>query len=220
MLNILLLCDDKWHPGEVFERGLVRPLSQKGVHFDVVKAPRDILTKEMIRTFDVIINARGHSYSAANPAAWFSEGETDVMPEDLADYVREGGGFLALHGGNTYKTDRLPTMTELIGNDFIGHPKMCPIRAFPVGSHPITQGIEPCMIRDEHYMLDIHCEDADVFYKSTSDTEAGTQIAGYTRNYGEGRICVLTPGHTQAVLETEAYAKVLYNAILWCAKQI
>lgn len=220
MVNVLLLCDDKWHPGEIFERGMVKPLSQKGICFDVVKNPRDILTKKMIRTYDVIINARGNSFSAANTAPWFSEGETDVMPEDFTAYVQEGGGFIALHGGNTYKTEHLPGMTSLIGNDFIGHPSQCPITAYPVGDHPITKGVGTCSFSDEHYMLDIHCDDAVVFYQSTSDTSAGTQVAGYTRQVGEGRVCVLTPGHTTSVLETEEYAKVLYNAILWCAKQL
>ena len=42
-MNILLLCDDLWHPGEVVTRGL-RPLQKLGYALDVVTAPKDILT--------------------------------------------------------------------------------------------------------------------------------------------------------------------------------
>lgn len=216
-MKILVLCDDLWHPGEVIERGIA-PLRELGYDFDFVKAPKDILTVKMIRRYEVIINARGNCHSPGNASApWFEPNVTAVMPDDFRAYVEEGYGFIALHAGNTYSRSGLTAMAELIGNDFVGHPPQCSVTAKPVGNHMITDGVEEFVIRDEHYIIDVHAEDADVFLTTTSETNAGTQIAGYTRTIGKGRLCCLTPGHNCAIFEDENFAKLLCNAIDWCA---
>ena len=97
-MNVLVLCDDLWHPGEVIARGL-RPLQKLGYNLDVVMACKDILTVKMLRDYDVIINARGNAHSPANAREpWFEDGVTAVMPNDFKEYVEEGHGFIALHG--------------------------------------------------------------------------------------------------------------------------
>jgi trehalose utilization protein len=42
-------------------------------------------------------------------------------------------------------------------------------------------------------------------------------VAGYTKNVGEGAICVLTPGHTLSVWEDKNFQKLFVNAIKYCA---
>ena len=214
-MNVLVLCDDFWHPGEVIRRGLA-PLEKDGFVLDFVEAPKDILTNEFIRRYDVIVNTRGNAHSPANRnAAWFEPGITAVMPEDFKKYVEEGHGFVAIHAGNT---SQLPhPMAEFIGNEFIRHPAQCDVTVKPTGDHPITAGIEPFTVRDEHYMINVFAPDVDVILESTSDSEAGTQIAGYTRTFVKGRLCCLTPGHNLSVFENEQYLKLIKQAILWCA---
>ena len=108
-------------------------------------------------------------------------------------------------------------MAEFIGNEFIRHPAQCDVTVKPTGKHPITEGIEPFTVRDEHYMINVFAPDVEVILESTSDSEAGTQIAGYTRTFGKGRLCCLTPGHNLSVFENEQYLKLIKQAILWCA---
>lgn len=55
---------------------------------------------------------------------------------------------------------------------------------------------------------------------SSSDTEAGTQMAGYTRGLGKGRFCCLTPGHSYSVFVAPEFQKVLRNALGWCIGKI
>lgn len=216
MLKVLVICDDFWHPGEVIARGL-RKL-EKEFDLDIVMAAKDILTNDMIREYDVIVNAKGNAHSPANHTApWFEENVTAVMPADFKAYIEEGRGFIALHAGNTYRRESMPAMTDITGNSFIHHPPQCSITFEPVGEHPILEGVEPFTVRDEHYCIEVHAKDADVFLKGTSDSPAGTQIAGYTRLMGDGRFCCLTPGHNCAVLENEQYVRILKNAIRWCA---
>ena len=219
-MNVLVLCDDTWHPGEVIVRGM-RPLQKQGFNFDFVMACKDILTVKMLEDYDVIVNARGDCHSPGNhTAVWFEDGVTAVMPDDFKAYVEEGHGFIALHAGNTYTRERRKDMAEFIGNDFITHPPQCTITANPAGDHPIMKGIGSFTFRDEHYMIDVHAEDADVFMTSTSETKAGTQVAGYTREIGKGRLVVLTPCHNCAVLESDEYAQILTNAINWAAGKL
>ena len=87
-----------------------------------------------------------------------------------------------------------------------------------VKDHPAAEGVENFKIRDEHYEIDHIAPDADIFLKSVSES-GGRQIAGYTRELGEGRICVLTPGHILAVWENESFRKLLVQAIAWCKKE-
>ena len=219
-MNVLVLCDDFWHPGEVIVRGL-KFLEEKGYNLDIVMACKDILTAKMIRRYDVIINARGDCHSPGNhEAVWFEEGVTAVMPREFKAYVEEGHGFIALHSGNTYKNTKTPEMVDLIGNEFVNHPPQCTITAKAVKEHPIMKDVKPFTFRDEHYIINITAEDADIFMEGTSETRAGTQPAGYTRNVGKGRLVVLTPGHNSAVFEDEEYQKVLINALEWSVGNI
>lgn len=216
-MKVLVICDDIWHPGEVIVRGL-KPLEKKGYELDFVMAAKDILTKDMLYDYDVILNSKTNSHSPGNASApWFEPGVTAVMPEDFREYVEAGHGFIALHSGTCYSNKRQAAMTDMIGCEFLGHPPQCTIRAEMVKESPINAGVENFEFRDEHYRINVLCEDADVFMTTTSDTEAGTQVGGYTRLMGKGRLCVLTPGHNCAVLRNEQYAKMLCNALDWCA---
>ncbi len=217
-MKVLVICDDLWHPGEVIARGL-RPLEKFGYELDVVMAAKDILTRDMLYDYEVIINAKGNSHSPANShAPWFEEGVTAVTPKEFREYIESGHGFIALHSGNTYRPETGKDMVELIGNSFIKHPKQCDITAYATHEHPIMKGIEPFTFRDEHYMITLYNKDElDVFMETRSDSEAGTQPAGYSKIIGNGRLVVLTPGHNCAVLLNPTYRQVMINALEWAS---
>lgn len=85
--------------------------------------------------------------------------------------------------------------------------------------HPIMEGVaEEFVIRDEHYQMEILAGDADIFLTSCSKT-GGIQTAGYTREMGRGRLCVLTPGHTLSVWQNREFQKIFLNAVKWCLKR-
>ena len=218
-MKILVICDDFWHPGEIIARGL-KPLEKAGYELDIVMHARDMLYPEMLREYDAIINAKSNVFSPANKAPWFDEQVTQVMPNEFRAYIEEGHGFIALHAGNCFSRERQADMAALTGNDFIGHPPQCDIRMEKVGDHPIMKDVAPFTVLDEHYRINVHADDIDLFMTSTSDTEAGTQAAGYTRTFGKGRFCCLTPGHNYAVFMNPEFKKVLKNALDWCVGKI
>ncbi|MGI6315256.1 MAG: ThuA domain-containing protein [Christensenellales bacterium] len=218
-MNILVLCDDLWHPGEVIRRGLT-PLEKEGFTLDFVCDAKDILTKSMLDDYDVIISAKGNALNCGNASApWFEDEVTAVMPEDFRAWTEAGGGFIALHAGNTYSMARRPDMASFIGNEFLGHPRQCPIGLEITAEHPVTAGVKNFTFRDEHYQLKMLAEDARPLFDTVSEA-GGRQPGGYVREMGKGRLCVLTPGHNCAVLRHPLFQRLLSNAIRWCGKKL
>lgn len=212
MNDVLLLCDDQWHPAEVIEQG-IKPLEAL-YHFTVIKNAKDILTPEMISKYHVIICCKSNSVNSSNHFPWFEEGVTEVCPKEFEEYVRNGGGFLSLHAGNTSKEGE--AYTEFVGNYFVGHPPRCTVEVKVAAQHPVTANVKDFTIRDEHYNIRLTAPDAEVFLKTYSET-GGEQIGGYARTIGKGRLCVLTPGHVLSVWHQEDFKQLLCNAINWCA---
>lgn len=217
MTNVLVLCDDVWHPVEVVERGLAG-LQDGQFHFDFVRDAKDILTESMIAKYPVIMNCKADNLTSGSEAPWFEDGVTEVGVEELERYVRNGGGFLSVHSGNTSNQDFGKKYADFIGSNFVTHPPRCQVKVSVTAQHPLTKGVEDFMIRDEHYEIAGVAKDAEIFLESES-AKGGRQTAGYVRRMGKGRICVLTPGHILAVWEHEMFRKLLVNGINWCAGQ-
>ncbi len=213
-MKVLVICDDLWHPAEVIEKGLAA-WGDPRFQFDIVKAAKDILTPERIAGYPVILCCKGDSVTSANNAPWFEDGVTEVRPAEFEEYVRAGGGFVSLHASNTARAGS--PMAAFVGNSFVGHPPRCGVEMEVTGEHPVTAGVEPFHIRDEHYELALCAPDAEVFLHSQSST-GGRQVAGYSRQMGEGRLCVLTPGHTLDVWLHPQFLRLLGNALAWCAR--
>lgn len=213
-MNVLVLCDDLWHPGEVVELGLA-PLAEE-FNFTFVRDAKDILTPEFIAPYPVIMNCKSNNIGGANTAPWFDEGVTEVGARELAAYVEKGGGLLSVHSGNAFHPGDTSGYPELVGNYFVGHPPRCDIKVKITARHPVTEGVNDFTIRDEHYALDIVADDLTELFRTESES-GGDQVGGYVRFLGKGRIVMLTPGHILAVWHHPAYARMLCNAIRWCA---
>lgn len=211
-MRILVIGGDYWHPFEVVRRGLA---GLPGAEFDFVEDAKDILSPSMLREYPLILLTKGDTLTSANQNPWFEEGVTQVQPSDFADYLQQGGAILSVHAGNCFRQEKTPAMTELLGNTFLGHPRQCPITILPQGEHPITRGITPFTLQDEHYNLRLLCEDAQVFLTTHSDA-CSDQVGGYTRQIGKGRLCVLTPGHNGAMWAHPMFRQLLTQAIVWC----
>lgn len=220
MQKMLVLCDDLWHPAEVIEKGLV-PLVGDRYQLDFVKTAKDILTPEMIGEYPLILCCKSNSVTSGNPAPWFEDTVTEVMGGEFRRYVEQGGAFLAVHSGNVFlgEGQGVREYTELVGNRFLSHPLRCTVTLHKEKDHPILRGVpDSFQIRDEHYQIELLAQDADVFLVSASES-GGRQPAGYTREIGAGRLCVLTPGHTLSVWKNSSFQRIFLNAAAWCLKE-
>jgi type 1 glutamine amidotransferase len=216
MIDILVLCDDYWHPAEVIRRGFGCLKTDK-FRFDFVMDAKDVLSVEMLKSFKAIACCKGDQLNASNQGVWFQDDVTEVGVKELKDYVTSGGGYISLHSSNTAKKDS--AYGKFVGNYFLGHPKRCNIDIQITGDHPIVKGIKDFSIRDEHYQLDCFAEDTVELFKSRSEA-GGIQTGGYAREYGGGRLCMLAPGHILSVWEHPSFQQLLLNVLCWCTKQL
>lgn len=206
-MRALVLCDDYWHPARTVRAGLT-PLADAGFTFDWIEDARE-WSAARLADYPVVILTKANNVSAADRTEWV----TPEVEEGFRDYVRGGGGLLAIHSG-TVGYRETPILRALLGGVFEQHPPQCDVTIAPHGDHAPTTGLAPFTVRDEHYHMALDATDATLFLDTTS--EHGGQPGGWTREEGAGRVCVLTPGHNVEVWLHPTFQALLTNALRWC----
>ena len=141
-----------------------------------------------------------------------------IQQQALADFVRAGGRWLALHGTNSaidppvaggpkvYRTPRaLGEVAKVLGSQFLGHPPIAPYVVEVTRDHPLVAGVEPFTVSDELYVCELH-DDLDVLlhtrytgpcpgFDEGDVTDDDIRPVLYLRPYGEGTVCYFTLGH-------------------------
>jgi type 1 glutamine amidotransferase len=225
-MRVLLLCDDRYHPGDIPAEGLA-PLKEKSFTFDVISNAKDFCPS-VLSDYSVVIVSKCDHTTLEDWTSW----KTDEIQDAFIRYVENGGGLLVTHSG-TVKGENTQKLDMFIGSYFAFHPNNCPVAVYAVKPHPIiAEGFTTFEEVDEHYYLTITAKDADVFLVSYAaaqgdaakyesepyfNTPAAANAAGYTRLQGKGRVCVLTPGHTLEVWLNPHYQALLENTLRWCA---
>ncbi len=205
--RVLVLCDDKWHPARVARAGLAA-LDTDEWRFDWIEDAHEWSAERMAQ-FPLVLLAKANHISALENVPWI----TPDVEEAFSEYVRAGGGLLVVHSGTIVR--ETPLLKKLIGGTFTQHPPQCEVTITPQGEHPITLNVEPFTVMDEHYHMETNDLEANYFLTTTS--EHGVQSGGWMRDEGEGRVCVLTPGHNVDVWLHPEFQTLLGNALRWCA---
>jgi type 1 glutamine amidotransferase len=201
-MKALVLIDDRWHPGEIPRQGLA------GLgDFDWLADGRE-WSAERMAPYPAIVLVKANHVSPADTTPWAGE----VVGQAFHEYVERGGGLLVIHSGAS-GYDGIPSMRRLPAGAFAHHPPPCPVTVEPVAGHPMCEGVEAFTEIDEHYFMHFDDPAADVFLHSRS--EHGVQPAGWRRTVGNGRVCVLTPGHQLAVWLEPGFRRLLANALAW-----
>ena len=226
MGKILVLYGDIWHSKEVVRTGLSY-LAEFYDQMTFVEDAKDMLTAADLAEYDLIICCKGNNLTEGNSAHWFEEGVNELTPKDLETYVKRGGGYLAVHAGNSFfeipEDEHLNKPAKeyinFVGNYFITHPARCPVNYHILDTdHPVTAGVEDFCERDEHYQIGMTADDALILMESTS-ADGEKMPAAYVREIGAGRLCSLMPGHILSVWQNPQFQKLLNNAIKWCMQK-
>jgi len=219
-----MFCDDHYHPGQVPIEG-VKPLQEKGYQIDVCSDATGFCV-DSLSDYNVIIMSKCDNTSSKDTTSWKNE----AVQHAIIKFVEDGGGLLVTHNG-TVAGKNTQALDMLIGCRFGNHPDMGKVTFGVVKSHPVTKSVELFCEEDEHYRLEILCDDVDVLAASYQpakgdaakyDTEPYFNYphciapSAYVRTQGRGRVCVLTPGHTVIVWYNENFQKLLENALIWC----
>ena len=206
-MKTLVLCDDYWHPARVPRAGL-SGLQDQGFDFDWIEDARDWSAEQMTE-YPLVILTKSNHVSSADQSGWM----TEKVQSAFVEYVRKGNGLLAVHSG-TAGYQETTILRSLLGGVFTHHPEQCMVTMEMQSDHPLTTGIPPFTVKDEHYFMAMDDSHADVFM--TSHSEHGEQSAGWRRTEGAGRVAVLTPGDNLEVWLHPAYQALLLNALRWC----
>ena len=204
----LCICDDIWHPAQVVRNGLAG-LEDFGFEFDWIEDASQ-WSAEQMTAYPVVILSKSNNISSVNESPWMTEN----VQQAFLSYVQRGNGLLAVHSG-TAGYEQAAVLRALLGGVFREHPDQCPLTVEPVADHPLSAGSESFTLVDEHYQMDLDDQLAEVFLKTKS--EHGSQPGGWLRYEGDGRVCVLTPGHNLEVWQHPAYQRLLLNALRWCS---
>ena len=209
-MNILVLCDDNWHPARTPRAGLA-PLAAAGFTFDWIEHAGE-WSAERMAAYPAVLLTKANNVSAADDAPWMAP----AVEAAFRAYVRGGGGLLALHSGLAGYADT-PVLRDLLGGVFAHHPPQCPVAVAPRAGHPLAAFAAPFTLRDEHYHMAMGGAGADVFL--TTSSEHGDQPGGWARAEGAGRVVALTPGHNLEVWLHPAYQALVGACLRWCAGQ-
>ncbi len=208
-MRTLVLCDDYWHPARTPRTGLA-PLEEAGFAFDWIENAGD-WSAERMAEYPLVVLTKSNNVSSSDRSPWV----TDEVQAAFRDYVRRGNGLLVIHSGSAEYRDR-PVLRGVLGGVFASHPPQCPVTVEPRADHPLTAGSTPFTLVDEHYMMEMDDAQVDVFL--TTRSEHGVQPGGWTRTEGDGRVCVLTPGHNLPVWLHPSYQTLIRNALRWCGR--
>jgi len=154
--------------------------------------------------------------------------------------VEAGTGLGGWHGGIADSYRNSAAYLHLVGGQFAEHPGKAPeerrgdetdnfidytIELTEAGrSHPITAGVEELRLTTEQYWV-LTDDYIDVLATTTQAVRPWdpwhrpvTSPAVWTRQWGEGRVFVATPGHSLDVLADSRVRGIIERGLLWAAR--
>ena len=156
----------------------------------------------------------------ANSGAPFgSPGTTEI--QTLIDFVRGGGGLVALEDANHAYT--APQYISLIGGEFNGHSALGPATCTPVSTSPVTSLLPATFApvpQDEIYYYTMIGPSSQIAVNCSAYGSAPRPVA-WTRTEGMGRVFYSGLGHTSAAwIDTPnnpslMVHKLVFPALLW-----
>jgi len=160
--------------------------------------------------------------------------------QGLQQAIINGAGFAGWHGGIADSYRNSSDYLQMVGGQFANHPGKNPaecigeqsdnfvphtINMTELGkSHEITQGIDDFELTTEQYWV-LHDSYNDVLATTTQkvrpwdpwDREI-TSPAIWTRNWGKGKIFVITCGHNVDVILDNNVRTIIERGLLWASR--
>ncbi len=242
------LIGDRYHNSDYIRTALTRTLVESiGLAVDF-SDDIGLLNEQHLAQYSMLITFRdgmiwpdgygpGAPYPGYDGRALRSEPEFEQQPSRMVywmspqqgravhQFVHSGGAALLYHN-STYIAASNDDFRRVLGAATEGHPPVRPYRVEIVNEdHPITRDVRSFVVTDEqHYMVYDADPDHVLAYSvnEQGDTykELGARCqAVWAYDYGEGRVCYMSPGHTIEALWNAEYVKMQQNAARWVLRQ-
>ena len=214
MKKVLFLVDDYWHKGES-----IKPLAKLLFPRDdwelvYTNNPNDLYENTDI---DLLISFKDPIENDQIPTPVWCD---DKWNETFLKMIESGVGFIAVHAATTDLDENHPLVSNLIHAVFVGHPEQCEVSIKVTKAHPICESVEDFTlpVYDEHYQMMI-LDEKKISILAETISENGKQPGLWISEFGEGRVCCFTPGHTTDNLICNGYVQIMKNAIGWCTRR-
>lgn len=202
-------------------------LESEGYEISVSDSPKIYSDAEFMASIDLIIQC--------------IESEIDeASVRGLTQAVANGTGFIGWHGGVLVGFTQSESYYQLIGAKFVAHPGKPEelrtgkeddffidhtIEFTDLGKEDaITRGFQDFELRTEQYWL-LADSYMNVLATTTQASHAGDpwkspviSPAIWTRQWGEGRIFICSPGHNLDVVAHPAITQIIRNGAMWASR--
>lgn len=130
----------------------------------------------------------------------------------LKQFVENGGGLLAIHSATaSFKQEQ--RYFEIVGGRFTGHGPVESIDIRPTDEDgEIFGGIGPFAVKDELYLHDLQ-PDIRTHFETTYQGKPTPMV--WTRNFGNGRVCYICPGHRAETMQQSEIQEILRRGLAW-----
>ncbi len=216
--KILSILGDYYHDHDIAQEALkkaVDMLNKSGFHtFELVDSGVDGLEEALSQKFDLVILGKENRINPTDEIVnnWM----TCDIEKKIVDYVNNGGCWMAWHSGLALYNET-GEYTKMMGGYFLSHPVEHKIVKYIPKSN--SSGIilnESFEAIDEHYFIKYNLDSSLVFLDSESPY--GKSVAGWAREFGDGRICCLAPTHREEGLTNKDMLETLVACISWCCR--
>lgn len=130
-------------------------------------------------------------------------------------YVKNGGGVLGVHTA-TASFKKQSQYFEILGGRFIGHGPVEEFKIQPLTKSTVFHDIPTFIIKDELY---IHELQPGITPHLVTMHKGQVTPAVWTHQYGEGRVCIASPGHLSRTFKNKEYQKILQQGLIWVSRQ-
>lgn len=187
-----------FHLSHVFAPVFNRSLGDEKIRMRYVETLDVLNSEDLAATDALMLYANYNTLSESQETA-------------LLDFVAEGGGFLPVHCASAC-FGHSQEYVDLVGARFRSHGYEEFSTTIPEGmeSHPILQGYEGFVTKDETYVHADHNE-AQREVLMLREDEPWT----WTRTHGDGRVFYTAYGHDMNTWGQEAFHDLLIRGILW-----
>ena len=214
--HALVLIGDHYHPPFYIPPSLEPVFNKIGMPYqfiyDVTKLNADNL--KGVRLLVILRDGMTWPENDKDMVFWMTEDQEKAVD----DFVKNGGGFLALHNCTALKRldERRSIYRDVLGSSYNGHGPGDEKFVVKVVNkkHPITAEVNDYAAVDERHTPIINANDITVLTEAVNGDQKS--INGYVRTYGKGRICHLANGHNLEVLTNPEMQKLMVNGALWC----
>jgi type 1 glutamine amidotransferase len=215
MINVLVLSGTN-HGFDQSAPIITKILSQSPGTQVTLTDDKSILSSPDLARFSAIVPGIGFTRRQRQPDGVVAT-TRELAPADesgLLSYVRDGGGFVGVHGTGWWIGGEA---VRLVGGHANWHPAGLEFKVnIEQPGHPCVAGLSDFLVTDEIYMS---AWDPAIDLLATASWAERKHPVAWTHSYGYGKVFYTTLGHGPSTFENAAVQRLLENGALWVARR-